>query len=203
MKKSILKDTLSLVVITLVAALCLAVIYQVTKNTIAEAEAAERLESFRSVFPGDAAFVPMEEDLLNRWNEAHPGAELLQGYRAEESGGKLSGVVLSVVSHNGYGGDVVLSIGVYENGSISGVKVTSMSETSGLGANCQKEEWISQFAGKDALPIGFVKNGNPGESEIDAISGATVTTKAVLEAVNQGLAFAQDQLGIKKEGVVE
>ncbi|MBR4798853.1 MAG: RnfABCDGE type electron transport complex subunit G [Clostridia bacterium] len=190
MKKSIIKDTLSLVAITLVAALCLALVYQITKDKIAEAQAEERMASFREVFASECEFKPVDETEISAWNEKHPGAQILQCYKAYE-GDKITGAVVSAVSHNGYGGDVVLSVGVDTNGAITGVKVTSMSETSGLGANCTKPEWAAQFKGKTAETLTYVKNGNPGESEIDALAGATVTTKAVLEAVNNGAAFAR------------
>ena len=192
MKKSIIKDTLSLVAITLVAALCLALVYQITKDKIAEAQAEERMASFREVFSEAKDFVPADEKTVSDWNEKHPGPEVLQCYSALDGDNNQIGVVVSAVSHNGYGGDVVLSVGVDNAGAITGVKVTSMSETSGLGANCTKPEWAAQFKGKTAETLGYVKNGNPGDAEIDAIASATVTTKAVLEAVNNGAAFARE-----------
>ena len=190
--KTILKNTLSLVLITLVAALCLAGIYQLTKDTIAVSEAAERMESFRVVYPEADSFEQLPETVLKDWNGAHPGAELLDGYATLDKDGNKTGIVLSSVSHNGYGGDVTLSIGIKNDGTVTGVKVTSMSETSGLGANCTKPEWVAQFTGKgqSGNEIGYVRDGNPGPDEIDAITSATITTKAVLEAVNQALAFA-------------
>ena len=195
MKKSILKDTLSLVLITLVAALCLAGVYQLTKGAIAQAEEAERMDSFRAVFSDASDFKEIPAETLKEWNANHPGGELLQGYETFESGSEgRTGVVLSAVSHAGYGGDVTLSVGIRPDGTVTGVKVTSMSETSGLGANCTKEEWISQFTGMTASSVGYVRDGNPGPNEINAITSATITTKAVLEAVNQALAFANSYL---------
>ncbi|MBP5155280.1 MAG: RnfABCDGE type electron transport complex subunit G [Clostridia bacterium] len=192
MKKSIVKDTLALVAITLVAALCLALVYQITKDKIAEAQEEERMASFREVFSDAKDFEQADEAPVSAWNEKHPGPEVLQCFKALDADKNQIGLVVSAVSHNGYGGDVVLSVGVDSSGAITGVKVTSMSETSGLGANCTKPEWAAQFIGKTAETLGYVKNGNPGDSEIDAIASATVTTKAVLEAVNNGAAFARE-----------
>ncbi len=139
MKKSILKDTLALVAITLVAALFLAVVYEVTRDTIAVAEETERMDSFRAVYPTAADFKPVSDDLVESFNESHEGAEIQSCFNAMDAAGNPEGIVLSVVSHSGYGGDVVLSLGVKLDGTILGMKVTSMSETSGLGANCQNE----------------------------------------------------------------
>ena len=67
------------------------------------------------------------------------------------------------------------------------MKVTQMSETSGLGAKCLDEEFRSQFKGIKADSIRFVKDGKKAPDEIDAISSATVTTTAITDAVNGGL----------------
>ena len=155
------------------------------------------MQSFREVCPDADRFDPIPGEELTAFNQAHPGAEILEGYRTLDREGNGNGVVLSVVSHEGYGGDIVLSVGINKDGTVSGVMVTSMSETSGLGANCQDKDWAAQFKGKKEGPLGYVKNGNPGPGEIDAITGATLTTKAVLEAVNQGLAYALQALEVR------
>ena len=194
MKKSIIKDTASLLIITIVAALCLSLVYRLTSDKIAAAEENEKTQSFYAVSDGAASFEKIDGKTVDAWNEKSGSASVLEAYEAKDREGNMSGVVVSVVSHNGYGGDIVLSAGIDVNGIITGVRVTAMSETSGLGANCQDENWISQFTGKNADMIKYVKNGNPGNDEIDAITGATITTKAVLEAVNSGAAFSRAYL---------
>ena len=190
MNKKIIKDTLALVAITLVAALCLSFVYQITKDKIIEAEAAERMESFYAIFPDAKDFSSLDNEVQS-W-ESKSGATINEAYRAHT--GEGDGCVLSVTSHSGYGGDITLSIGFDKNCTITGVKVTSMSETSGLGSVCTDKEWISQFSGKNADSIGYVKDGKPADDEIDAITSATRTTKAVLEAVNEGISFARSFL---------
>ena len=187
MKKSILKDALILVAITLVAALCLAVVYEVTKDTIANAEETERMDSFRSVFPEAQQFREIPVEIIESYQVDATGANIGNAFCVLDGDDNIIGVVLSVVSHKGYGGDIVLSLGVGTDGKITGMKVTAMSETSGLGANSQNETWASQFKGLTGPGIGYVKDGEPGENEI---TSATVTTKAVLEAVNCGCDFA-------------
>ena len=204
MKRTILKDTLILVAITLAAAFFLALVNQITKDPIARAEAEERMASFYEVFPGAADFEEIGEERILAWNEAHPDGEILQGFYAKAADGTVLGAALSVTSRKGYSGDLTLSVGVKPDGALTGVKVTKMSESPGLGAKCQDESWAAGFAGK--VPnadgeIGLTKNGDPGESEIDCISGATRTTNAVLDAVNRGIAFAENCLG--KEAAVK
>ena len=191
MKKSIIKDTLALLAITIAAALCLSLVNLLTAGKIADAEAKEKTDSFYLVSDGAESFEAIDSSEVDRFNEGRSGAYVVEAYEAKNGEGGLVGTVVSAVSHNGYGGDIVLSVGVGADGAITGVRVTSMSETSGLGANCQNEEWIAQFKGHTAAEIGYVKNGNPGEGQIDAITGATITTKAVVEAVNTAAAFCR------------
>ena len=193
MKRKIIKDTLSLVLITLCAVLCLSVVFEITKEPIAAAAEQEKQDSYRAVFEDAASFeaVPTEE-----WADPAPAvctvSEAL--YALDEKGEKL-GCVLSVTSPNGYGGDVTLSIGIAADGTITGVKVTAMNETVGLGAKCTDENWVAQFKGIRASAIRYTKSGKTAPDEIDAISSATRTTKAVTEAVNYALSRASAVFG--------
>ena len=197
MTKTIIKNTVVLVSITLAAALILAVVYAVTKETIAAAEAKERMDSYYAVMDGAKEFKELTDGSVAEWNgkDEKEAAEILSAYRAYDENGGMIGIVVSALSHNGYGGDIVLSLGVGKDGVITAVKVTSMSETSGLGAECQNEKFSGQFKGKSAIPLVYTKKGAENDNEIDALTGATITTKAVLEAVNGGFRFAAAQLG--------
>ena len=198
MNKQILKDTFALVLITLVAAVCLSFVYEVTKDGIAAAEAEERLNSYYQVYPGSASFKDAGE-LLDSYTSSNPAVAVTSVLYALDENGAENGCVLSVVTSSGYGGEIELSLGLTDDGTITGMKVTSMSETSGLGANCQDEDWQAQFSGIRAHEVAFTKTGKSAPNEIDAITSATVTTKAVVEAVNCGLDFARQVLNIGTE----
>ncbi len=103
----------------------------------------------------------------------------------KDASGATVGYVFST-SAKGYGGDVKIMVGVDTEGKVTGVKTLELSETPGLGMNAEKEDWLAQFVGKVA-DIGVNKN-NPGENEIKALTGATITSKAVTQAVNTALA---------------
>ena len=200
--KNIIKNTLILVAITLTAALCLAVVFAVTRDRIAAAEEKERMDSFYAVMPDANEFKDMSV-WVTEWNEKNPGgAEIVSAFEVYDKNKEFVGVVVSVVSHNGYGGDITLSLGVDSYGVITGMKVTSMSETSGLGANCLDENWQAQFKAKDADTLTYTKKGAEKPNEIDALTGATITTKAVLEAVNEGHAFGMQHRHQEAEGGV-
>ncbi len=194
MNKNIIKDTLKLVSITLIAGVLLSFVYQLTKDTIDKAEAEELQQSYREAFPMASDF---EETNADASASLDDGNTLNSALYAKDDSGNVLGCVLSITSHNGYGGDIVLTMGVDKSGVITGVKVTSMGETSGLGANCQNDEWIAQYSGISGRAE-FTKTGKSKLNEIDAISGATITTRAVTSAVNSGLKLAEEQFGFSE-----
>ena len=90
----------------------------------------------------------------------------------------------------GFGGTVGLTVGV-SDGAITGVRIGSHSETPGLGAKAADEAFYGQFAGKSG-ELTVTKTGAVTDQEINAITAATITSKAVTGAVNEVLAAAQD-----------
>ncbi len=203
-KSSFLKNCVALLVITLVAGLALSAVNEITKEPIAKAEETARLEAYETVFP-DAEFeTPQNLDALLEGGQAAIDSVGLTGCTvsdilyANDANGERIGYVVAAVSPNGYGGDISVAVGIDEKTStITGFSVLSNSETAGLGARCTEDEFVSQFAGKDATSIEYVKGGGAAGNQIDAISGATVTTNAVTEAVNSALAVYGNVL---KEG---
>lgn len=195
MMKKIIHDTLCLVVITLVAGVCLAFAHEITADPIAKAEAEERAASYRRVYPEAKDFSEIGE-LSALCEKASPdfaaGVTVKEALSALDENGNVLGCVVSVTSANGYGGDIVMSLGVSGDGTITGFTVTAMSETPSLGAYCTEDWFADQFKGISAPQIRYTKDGRTEPDQIDAISGATRTTKAVTEAVNGGLRFAQE-----------
>ena len=193
MDKTVVINALKLVAIVLVAVLCLSVVYETTKNVIAAAVEEEKLESFKKVFPGAESFNKLEYE----FEKGSDGIDVLDALEAIGAGGEREGIVLSISNpSDGYGGEIVISLGIDNSGSITGMTVTSMNETPGLGANCTEEEFQSQFTGLKDFPIVYVKDGKDAPNEIDAISGATKTTNAVTNTINFAHTFALDVFGI-------
>ena len=104
------------------------------------------------------------------------------------------GYVLSVTSREGYGGDITFTMGIRLDGTLNGISILSISETAGLG---MKAEAVlkPQFENKNVSQFTYTKSGAVSDDQIDAISGATITTNAVTTAVNGGLYYFQTQLG--------
>lgn len=201
-KSSVLVNTLVLLVVTFVSVLLLAVVNQVTKEPIAQAEINARAEIYKVVYPDAENFAEDE----NRAEMLENSAQLLEseGYTGcsindflvvEDSSKAVKGYVIAATSPNGYGGDIQIALGITKDGEITGFDVVSNSETAGLGSRCTEPEFKDQFAGKPASALEYTKSGASADNEIDAISGATITTNAVTEAANCAIVFYQENFG--------
>ena len=114
--------------------------------------------------------------------------------------GTASGDTIGYVfktSAKGYGGDIDLMVGIDTSGKVTGVSILSISETAGLGMNAKNESFINQYTGKSGT-IGVSKNG-ASDTEIQALTGATITSKVVTSAVNTALSL-YSQIGGEKVG---
>lgn len=100
--------------------------------------------------------------------------------------GTEGGWVVEVIP-SGFGGELDMVVGISPEGVVTGVSIISMSETSGLGANAMKESFRSQYAGKSGV-LAVSKDGG----EIDALTGATITSRAVTNGVNAALSAVAD-----------
>ena len=195
--KEMIKNTAILLVITVVAGLVLGLVYQVTKDPIAVQEAKKKKEACQEVFQDAAAFETMEPGSINadEWAAAGYAQESIDEVMgAMDASGSLLGYVITVTTREGYGGDIQFSIGVRLDGTVGGMSILSISETAGLGMRAD-EVLKPQFAGKQVEKFEYTKSGAVSEQQIDAISGATITTNAVTNGVNAGLYYFRTQLG--------
>ena len=179
-KKSIVKDVIKvaliLFAITAVAAAILAAVNSVTAPVIAENERIAQEIAMKAVLPDATSFDEVEftPDENSTVSEVYKSDV---GYAVK-------------VAPKGYGGAISMIVGVDNDLKVTGVEIISQSETAGLGAKCTDGEFKAQFVGKTEN-ITVTKNGAK-ENEIDAISSATVTSKAVTKGVNEAIAIAKE-----------
>jgi len=193
--KGMIKDALILFAITLVAGLLLGGVNDITREPIAQQEAKAKMEACQNVFAAASAFEAQElatEEEIAQALDAYgiTGANIDEVMTALAEDGTLLGYVITVTDHEGYGGDIQFSMGVTLDGTLNGISLLSISETAGLGMKAE-DVLVPQFADKQVGQFTYTKNGATASSEIDAISGATITTKAVVGGVNAGLAYFQ------------
>ena len=194
MKNKIIKDALALTLITLVAGVALGGVYEITKDPITKQEAQAKAEASEQVFTDAAAFEAVEmDDALTKTirdqldQEGYKAQSIEEVMRAEDQSGETLGYAFTVVTSEGYGGDIQFSMGVQNDGTLNGISILSIGETAGLGMNADTPAFIDQFVGKQVEKLQYTKNGATQDDEINAISGATVTTNAMTNGVNAGL----------------
>ena len=194
MKNKIIKDALALTLSTLVAGVALGGVYEITIDPIAKQEAQAKAEAYEQVFTDAAAFEAVEmDDTLTKTirdqldQEGYKAQSIEEVMRAEDQSGETLGYAFTVVTSEGYGGDIQFSMGVQNDGTLNGISILSIGETAGLGMNADTPAFKDQFVGKQVEKLQYTKNGATQDDEINAISGATVTTNAMTNGVNAGL----------------
>lgn len=180
--KEILKPTLILFVICVLVSAALAGTNLLTEDKIAEQQAKKSEKSRKIVL-----------DVAENFAEAQTDSGTV--YHIGTAGGETVGYVFET-SAKGYGGDVSVMTGITADGDISGVVILSHGETPGLGANAEKEEFRSQY--EQPVPHGdleVVKYQTPAQGQVEAMTGATITSKAVTSAVNDAAALYREVKG--------
>ena len=171
-REDIIKPVGVLLAICIIIPLALSVTNKVTVKKIAELEAANSKKNMQSLIDAD------------NFEECENG-EIT--YYAAINGGKTAAYIFTE-SSKGYGGDVSVMTAIKPDGTVAGVAILDVSgETPGLGQNAAKESFYSQYAGLKKV-VSLLKNGAKAENnEVDAVTGATITSTAVTRAVNTAL----------------
>ena len=201
MKNTILKDTLALVLITLVAGAALGGVYTITADPIAHQNQLAKDEAYKAVFADADTFeviIDQEDAQLEAYLDENgsPAQTINEVVQAMDSSGSPLGYAFTVTTSEGYGGDIQFAMGVKDDQTLNGISILSISETAGLGMKADTDEFKGQFADKNVEAFQYTKNGASADNEIDALSGATITTNAVVNGVNAGLcAFAYEKGG--------
>lgn len=198
-KGGFMKDALILFAITLVAGACLGGVYEATKAPIAAANLAAKEEAYRTVLPDAVSFEAddMTEVIASANGEigglGFGNVTVDEAATALDDSGAPMGYVVTTTSKDGYGGAITVSVGVMADGTVNGVAFLTLAETAGLGMNADTD-WKNQYAGKNVDAFTVTKNGASADNEINAISGATITSNAVTGAVNAAVYFAKNCL---------
>jgi len=189
----IVKDALMLALITLVAGFLLGTIYEITKEPIKKQQELAKQESYKAVFKDASDFESSEADLTEAaaiLEENGYGKEAIEEVmEAVDENGETLGYVMSVITNEGYAGEIKIAMGIQNDGTVNGVDILKITETAGLGMKAAESEFKDQYSNKNVEKFVYTKSGAASDEEIDAISGATITTNAVTNAVNSGICF--------------
>ncbi len=199
-----LLPALRLTIITLLAGVGLAVVFNVTKDTIEAQKEAKKKASYLEVLPSASDIVP--DDSLTASVEALNGgvygtdfgkAYINEAVSGVDDSGNVVGCVVNVTTKDGFDGPISLSVGFDKDGVIQGISFTELNETAGMGMRCAEPEFKDQFSGRKVER--FVLNkagGSTSEEEIDSVSGASISSEAVVSAVNAANDFLRTSTGL-------
>lgn len=194
--KAMLKEAGILFAITLISGLILGFVYELTKEPIRLQQEKAATQACQAVFSDAAAFQEISYAASSALTEkeSENGVKLGTVFEAKDGKGEIVGYVISTTSTRGYGGNIVLYTGVSKDGTVKGVSILEISETAGLGMQAS-QVLVPQVKNKTVDAFTYTKNGSRADSEIDAISGATITTKAFVNAVNAAIDVSKELLG--------
>jgi electron transport complex protein RnfG len=190
----ILKDAFILFAITVISGLILGGVHELTRDTINKSAIAAHLEAYKTVFPDAVDFKDDDKlsDALKKSNEELPSQDygnvgLDQALQAVDKSGSVLGYVVTSHSNDSYDGLVQILVGINADKTIKGIEMLELNDTPGLGQRAEEPEFKGQFTDKSGESLTVTKTGNAGEGEINAISGATITSRAVTNAVNAAI----------------
>jgi len=166
----------SLVVVAIISSSVLGYVYEVTKGPIAEAQKQKKIRAIKEVV---AEFDNSPVDDMYKIPSA---TDSLEVYPAKKGDANV-GSAIRTFSSKGYGGDVWLMVGFLPDGTINKISVLEHKETPGLGSKMNEDKFKNQFFGKS--PANFKLKVKKDGGDVDALSGATITSRAFSQAVQQ------------------
>lgn len=197
--KNMIKDALILCAITLVAGLLLGGVYEMTFDARAEQAEKTKNEAFSKVFSEASDFEELNIDDMSKYYDVLKTYDITEKNvvidgiaKAFNDKKELVGFVVSVTSKEGFGGDISFTVGVKMDGTINGVSILSISETAGLGMNATNDSFLDQYkVSGEGLYIVNKEDGVDG-IKVDALTGATITSKAMTKGVNAAIIVARE-----------
>ncbi len=168
--KNFIKMSLILGLICILAAGSLAYVYSITKPKIEQYKREALLDSLKLVIPGAVKFDETIAD--KKWT----------GY---DSNGTAVGVAIKTMA-TGYGGPIQILFGMNNEKKITKIIIIDQNETPGLGTKIKTEGFLNQYEGKSQDEV-VLKKDDPQNGQIDAITAATISSRAVTNAINKSM----------------
>ena len=185
------KDTLinmfvALFVICIVSGGVLGVVYNATKEPIAAAETAKKTEAIKNVLP---EFNELKETMVM---SALEDTEI-PFHLAYDADNNFIGAAVETFTNKGFSGNISLMVGILADGTLKNISVLQHAETPGLGSKMTEPTFKDQFNGKkaDSFNIKVKKDGG----DVDAITAATISSRAFCDAVNRALLTFENNKG--------
>lgn len=182
----IFKDALVLMAFSLVLGFVLGGVYKITEPIIAEAMLRKEMEAYKVVFENADTFNQKEVDtsIAATVQASYPDV-IDKVFEAVDANGDALGYVVQLTTKDGFSGGIVMIVGVQLDGSIAGVSAVSHQESPGFGADILNPSYLDNFKGVAGSDV----------SSVALVSGVTITSVAVQNAVNAAVAYATALVG--------
>lgn len=179
-ENNIVRMVTALLACGVISAVVLVFVYQTTKPGILLNQEKEMQRSIENIFPEGEKFEQINDGL----------------FRVLLPDGRTAGYAFTAAG-NGYQGEIKLMVGAETDlATLKGIAVLESQETPGLGGEIQSADFLGQFRGLDVgRPVEYVRNRTPDDSnKIEAITGATISSSAVVTIINDGMVRARKEL---------
>ena len=182
--KHILKPALSLFLVAAISTAILGLVHRLTLEPIAQQRLRTQERLMGEILSGASAFreldLPQRGDMVRVFEGSHQGA--VQGYLVE-------------MAPQGYAGEILLLVGIsHPDGILRGLRILRHQETPGLGAHITRESFLQAFIDRPLVPLELVKTA-PLSNQVQALTGATISSRAVVEAVNEAMEWYLQRRG--------
>lgn len=197
MNKRIVHDALILTAFTLVLGFILALVYAVTEKPREEAAQKTVQAAYQQVFKDADSFedYDFDADEANKLVSDAGYKDTIDGVAtALDSSKNVLGYVITVTAKDGSQGSITFSVGIKNDGTVNGYSITSISETPGLGMKAEEADFYKQFENKKVDKFDVVKTTPSKDDEIEAITGSTITSKAMANGCNAAITYFQNKL---------
>lgn len=195
MNKQIIHDALILAAFTLVLGFILALVHDITLKPIEAANLATAQAAYKEVFKDADDFKSYDYDADEADKivaDAGYSDTIDDVQQALDAEGNALGYVITVTAKDGSQGSITFSVGIQNDGTVNGYSITDISETPGLGMKAEEKDFYSQFQNKKVDNFTVVKNTPSSDDEIEAITGSTITSKAMANGCNAAICYFQN-----------
>ena len=185
-KDTLLNMFVALFVICIVAGGVLGIVFNATKDPIAAAENAKKTEAIKNVLP---EFKELKEVNVK---SAMEDVEI-PFHLAYDADNNFIGAAVETFTNKGFSGNISLMVGILADGTIKNISVLQHAETPGLGSKMEEETFKGQFCDKNPASFNFSVKKDGGD--VDAITAATISSRAFCDAVNRALSTFENNKG--------
>ena len=185
-KDTLLNMFVALFLICIVAGGILGIVYNATKDPIAAAENAKRTAAIKNVLPDFKTLKTVNV------KSAMEDAEI-PFHLAYDANNNFIGAAVETFTNKGFSGNISLMVGILADGTIKNISVLQHAETPGLGSKMEEDTFKNQFNDKNAASFNFSVKKDGGD--VDAITAATISSRAFCDAVNRALSTFENNKG--------